>query len=140
MGEGQTADGVSVRNSGDTGPRSTYLLINADGSINVNSLSSNQVNVVGPVVTTATGSIVSVNNASTLVLAAGATRLNALIQNHGASVLGLSTVNGTTFANSPLKLPQYMSLNTSQFGANFRGAIYGIRAAATEDVGVVSEV
>lgn len=109
------------------------LVINADGSINV-------VATTGQAALTPTESVVSVNTGSTAILAANANRKGAIVQNHGASVLGLSFFTGTTFANCAIKIPQYASIDLAQFGGVIRLGVWGRRASATEDAGAVDEV
>lgn len=132
MGKETVADGVMIRGATDT-DRARWLVVNADGSINVAATSA-------PITSsTATGSVVSVPNTSTLLLAANSSRKGATIQNHGSSVLGIAFSSPAVFATCPIKIPQYGSVDLGQEHVLYTGAVYGIRAAATDDAGVVEE-
>lgn len=133
MGTGELVGGVSVRNSGDTGPRNVYLLINADGSINVNSTAAATALTVG------TNTVVSVGPAQATVLAANTSRKGAVVQNHGSAVLQLHFTNGQAFGAGPVLLQQYQSWNAEQETGVYKGIVYGIRAALTQNAGVVEE-
>lgn len=136
MGQGHTTDGVFVRG----GNNPAYLLaVNSDGSINVNGATGATFTVSPPKTATATQSRVSVNNISTTLLAANGARGGAVIQNLGSSVLGISFSSPAVFASCVILLPQYGTLELGQPGIIYTGAVYGIRAAATDDAGVVEE-
>jgi len=87
----------------------------------------------------ATNGVVSVNNAQTVILAANASRKNAIIQNQDASVLQVYFATGQAFGAGPILLPQYAILELGQLAGVYNGIVYGIRAAATGNVGVVEE-
>lgn len=128
MGHFITADGVKIRDNVDP---SLFLVVNADGSINVNFATT--------ALTVGTNTVVSVDNTETIVLAANASRKGATIQNHGTSVLQLFFTSGQAFGAGPILLPQYAMWEAAQETGVYRGIVYGIRAAATENAGVVEE-
>jgi len=132
MGSETVADGVMIRGATAT-DRSRWLVVNGDGSINV------QATMTAPVASSASQSVVSVNNASTTLLTANASRKGGVIENLDASVLGVSLSSPAVFATCPIKLQQYGSLDLGQAWVVYTGAVYGIRAAATGDAGVVEE-
>lgn len=86
-----------------------------------------------------TGSVVSVTNAETPILLASKARRGALIQNFGASVVQIHFAPGQAFGAGPIQLQQYQTWEAAQLNGVYQGVVYGIRAAATADVGVTDE-
>ena len=84
--------------------------------------------------------VVSVDNAETTILAANANRRAATIENLGAAVLQIHFTTGQAFGAGPIQLQQYETLDLAQPGVGvYQGIVYGIRAAATQNAGVVEE-
>lgn len=130
MGSGFTIDGVKIRDA--TNP-DRFAIVTAAGELTVTG------EITPQTVAGLSASVVSVTNAQTSLLAANANRIGGVIQNHGASILGVYFTTGTSFTNAPIKLPQYATLDLSQFSAIYKGAVFGIRASATEPAGVIEE-
>jgi hypothetical protein len=129
MGEFIRPGAMSIR---DALGLERFLAINADGSINVSTSGTTAL-------TLGTNNVVSVNNAETTILAANANRKNAIVQNHGASVLQIHFTAAQAFGAGPILLQQYQSWEAAQVTGVYQGIIYGIRAAATENAGRIEE-
>ena len=125
-------DAMMIRGGATEAQRERFLAINADGSINT-SPSGIQALVIG------TNTVVSVTSAETTILAASASRRNAIIMNLGAAVLQIHFTTGQAFGAGPLQLQQYQSWEAAQVTGVYQGIIYGIRASATQNAGVVQE-
>lgn len=86
-----------------------------------------------------TDDVVSVGAVEVEILPENGSRRNAIIQNQGAAVLQLHFTAGQAFGSGPIVLVQYASWEAAQFTGVYQGAIYGIRASATQNVGRVEE-
>lgn len=132
MGQGSVLSAFSIRSG--PGNRDRYLVINADGSINVTTGGV-------PTALTPTPTVVSVSNASTALVAANASRRGALIQNFGATDLGIAFASPAVFAACSIRIKPGTALSLHQVFGVIKTGVWGIRSAAgPEDVGITDEV
>ena len=136
MGQGATGQGVQIRD-GNANPE-RFATVTAGNSLQVSPESGATWTVGLPTVTLGFNGVKSVSNVESLILAASARR-EAFIQNHGSTVLQLHFTAGQAFGAGPVQLAAGESYNAAQTNGVYQGNIYGIRAAATENVGVVEE-
>jgi hypothetical protein len=141
MGTGFLADSVTIR---DATVKNRFLVINADGSINVTQAVGDVFEVTNAIVpaTLNIAIAVAVTDAQTQLAAGNASRKSITIQNHAANVLQVYFTGGQPHLSGPILLQQYQSVDIGcDCGSIYQGIVYGIRAAGqTGNAGVVEEI